>query len=120
MCMLEGTKEMRYTFETHYKALKKFLAMIKGKEKHIDSHCPLEFDKLSEKNGYESPYVNDECAVCRKFIKLRKVKHLEFDPEDGRPISTYTVKCPCLVLGHEEAYKRTVKAVKEFEKNFIK
>ena len=101
-------KKVRYLKRMHYENLVK---MCKSDNETIEHKCmcPIEFGEL--KSGED--YSNDPCSVCRAFIKLRQTKLLDF----GR--SLMPVNCPCLVLGVDEAMRRTRSAVKTYKQRKI-
>ncbi len=107
-------KKVRYLKKMHYKNLVK---MCKRTDKNIEDHavCPLEYAKLQ----HGEDYSNDPCSVCRAFIQLRKTRMEYFDgPVTGESIGL-PLNCPCLVLGIDEAMRRTRSAVKTYKKRGI-
>ena len=82
-----------YTIADHVGNLKKMLEM-----EFPCGHCPGIWHGLS---NYKT--IKLGCDICRSFIGINDK-------------NTYpTINCPCNVLGKEEALKRTLIALEEYE-----
>ena len=87
---------MEYTIEIHKKNLKKIL-----KTDNPCGHCPSTFDQYAFEETGNQKFTNEDdiCEICRSFVGLNS------------DISYDHVFCPCVVLGNEEALKRTYEAL---------
>lgn len=93
--MLSNEKK-KYTIRTHIRRLKLML----NKAGALKSYCPaaLSFKpSLSPKTNWND--LISPCDVCRDFVDVKG-----FD-------------CPCHYFGNVVARKKTIDAIKEYEKN---
>jgi hypothetical protein len=101
---------MQYTEEEHAERLVSMLEQI-ARVGHLKFDlCPADMDDDPD----DVPWDNNYCKVCRDFIDLTETKPIEFKSIPATKIKPILLKCPCLVLGTEEALARTEKAVDEF------
>ena len=92
---------VKYSVEQHVKNLKKML-----KEENPCNLCPSNLDMLNP--HYEAVI----CKVCHDFIGLRVFPSSKINHADCR-----VFPCPCVRLGEEEAIKRTLIAIEEYDAN---
>ena len=92
---------MKYTQEIHIKQLRKMLKLPEPCEL-----CPAKIGNHRIFLGWRDLHYLKICSICRKFIGLKS---------SSKYMESLNKKCPCNVLGKEEALRRTIEALEEYE-----
>ena len=95
---------MKYTQEVHIKQLRKLLEKPEPCEL-----CPAKIGNpkiIRMFLGCRNLEYLKICSICRKFVGLKS---------SSKYIESLNKKCPCHVLGKEEALRRTIEALEEYE-----
>ena len=92
-----------YTTEIHVKYLKILL-----ESKEPCNWCVVTYGMLHDPitTSFDFSYKRAPCKICRKFVGLKSsIKYIE----------SLVFPCPCYALGKEEALRRTIEALEEYE-----
>lgn len=87
---------MKYTLDIHRERIADIIKNHLGSDiEELGRFCPAADDYRSDEPPTE--WDNNQCSVCSNYVCSGGGK----------------VYCPCLILGHEEALKRTKRKLKK-------